>query len=137
MANETDDKGQRAQASLESRNFVPGPAKGHRLSHNRMSKSLPEHLMAGMNAEHDVVLSMRLCEIRNHKYPESPGLPAPAKFLKVQSAPARFARSCSAEELHTSKDYYGSCRHRRRAPDNIFVEVEPFLEISFSLRVAV
>jgi hypothetical protein len=115
--------------SIGSRTFAP--AEGHRLSQNRLSKSLPEHLMAGMNAEHDVVMSMRLCEIRNHKYPKSQGLPPPAKFSKVQSAPARFARSCSMDELYTPVEHHGSCQQRRTVPDYDFAQVGPVFNILF------
>ncbi len=101
-------------------------AKGHRLSHNRLSKSLPEHLMAGMNAEHDAVISMRLSEIRNHKYPESRGLPPPAKFMKTQSAPTRLARSCSADEI-LIKDNNRFCHHRRRVLNHDFEQVSPLI----------
>ena len=93
---------------LGSRTF----AKGHRLAHNQFSKSMPEHLMTGMNAEHDEVLSIRLSEIRNHKYPESRHLPPPAKFTKAHSSPGRLARSCSADEIPTA--YRRSCRHHTR-----------------------
>ena len=106
------------------------PGKGYRLSHNRLSKSLPEHLMAGMNAEHDAIISMRLCEIRNHKYPESRGLPPPAKFTKEQSTPARFVRSCSADEILFKDNRF--C-HRRRVTNYEFEQVEPFFHISCNL----
>ena len=108
------------------------PAKGHRLSRNQLSKSLPEQLMAGMNAEHDVVMSIRLDEIRNHKYPESRGLPPPAKFTKAKIASARFARSCSADEMLTTMESQGSCRHRGNVPKYHFDQAGPFFSFSCS-----
>jgi hypothetical protein len=107
-------------------------ATGHRLSHNQLSKSLPEQLMAGMNAEHDVVMSMRLDEIRNHKYPESRGLPPPAKFAKAKSSHARFARSCSADEMLMSMESHshGSCCYRRNVRNYDFDQAELFFPCS-------
>ena len=75
------------------------PFKGHKLSRHGLSRSMPENLMIGVNAEHDFVISQREAEIRSQRYPDSPDLPPPEKFTKAQSSPARLGRTRSADVL--------------------------------------
>jgi hypothetical protein len=134
LKDDVTEEGKRLEFKTEpagSRAFAP--SQGHKLSHTQLSKSLPEHLMAGMNAEHDAVLSVRLSEIRNHKYPKSRGLPPPAKFMKAHSAPGRLARACSADEIRSNMEYDGSCHHRPRVISYDFEQVMTFFPTSLYL----
>jgi hypothetical protein len=70
--------------------------KGHKLVHNRLSKSWPESLLERMSAEDDYILSVRSAQIQSMKYPESKALPPPTKVYMPYDRSFRLLRTQSA-----------------------------------------
>ena len=73
---------------------------GHRLCHHRLSRSMPEHMIMEVNAEHEDMISLRSSMIRQYKYPEAQSLPPPGKFSKSRPRLARFERIRSVDSIN-------------------------------------